>query len=155
MVGGLRLGAIAASSIIAVNCSGTMPDMSLTMPKIEMADFGLGTKPERFVPAAPYALSANEVRGLQSTVRATFPQDWDVVFLSGNAGRLPDGTVAACGLVTARGDKSEIARSYLYRAGQDDVSIAGGTGQFELRQIASKRGEQFSIYSNCNAMRLL
>ena len=132
-----------------------MQDLSLTMPNIEMADFGLGTKPDRFVPAAPYTLSPNEVSGLQSTVRAAFPQDWDVAFLSSNAGRLPDGTVAACGLVTARGNTSESARSYLYRAGQDDVSIARGTGRFELRQIASKRGEQFSIYSNCSAMRLL
>lgn len=158
MVGGLRFAAIAVSSVIVVSCSGTMPtmhDLSLTMPKIELPDFGLGTKPERFAPAESYALSTEEVRELQSSVRAAFPHDWDVAFLSGNAGRLRDGTVAVCGLVTARGSKSENARSYLYRAGQDQVPVARGTGKFELRQIASRRGEQFGIYSNCSSMRLM
>ena len=129
--------------------------MSLTMPKFEIADFGLGARTDRLAPALPYTLTFNEVRGLQSAVRAAFPQDWDIAFLTTNAGRLPDGTVAACGLVTGRGDTSESTRSYLYRAGQDDALIARGTGRFELRQIASRRGEQLSIYSECSAMRLL
>ena len=127
-----------------------IPSLSLVLP-----DFGLNDKREVFSPATSYALSPNEAAGLQAAVQAAFPPEWSVRFLSVNTGRLADGTLAGCGLVTAKDAAAASGRTYLYRVGQDEVPIAGGTGQFELRQIAAGSTEQLGIYSNCNAMKLL
>lgn len=155
----LRSGIISSLAFLVGGCSGlmpNMPDFSMAMPKMEMADFGLGTTANRPVPAARYNLSPDEVRNLRAAVRAIFPQGWDVSFLSVKAGLLHDDTIAACGLVTARGDPNDSARSYLYRVGQDGGAIASGpNGPLKVRQIASERGEQISIFSRCSAMKLL
>ena len=153
----LRFGIISSLAFLVGGCSmPNMPDFSMAMPKVEMPDFGLGTTANRPVPAARHNLSPDEVRNLRAAVRATFPQGWDVSFLSVKAGLLHDDTIAACGLVTARGDPNDSARSYLYQVGQDGGAIANGpNGPLTVRQIASERGEQISIFSRCSAMKLL
>ena len=155
-VGGLRIFVFSAPAFVLCACSPSMPkwpNLSLSMPKIEMADFGLASRPERLVPAKRYDLDAAETRSLRSAVGTAFPPGWEVAFLSGNAGRLPDGSLAACGVVTARDGNGNGARTFFYRVGQDSGATA--TGLFTLRQIGSKGSDQLSIYSECSAMKLM